>query len=183
VGLGIETLDLMVESAFHAKVTIAIDGVLDVVAMFPLIPGQVMELDEETLGPALARFPAVVPVVVALLELTPRGGEKALQQVLPADGGLRCGGPVDCIVLEVGKSEGTVAPPVEVGEQGRLNAGVGVGLLKVGRQLINAFVPHIIGTFGSAPKHMGGVLGSAAPGALIVILIFPKDEGLAHAAI
>jgi len=47
--------------------------------MFPLIPGQVMELDEETLGPACAGFPAVVPVVVALLELTPRGGEKALQ--------------------------------------------------------------------------------------------------------
>jgi len=37
--------------------------------------------------------------------------------------------------LEVGHSEGTVAPPVEVGEQGLLDAGVGVGLLKVGCQL------------------------------------------------
>jgi len=135
VGLGIETFDLMVESAFHAKVTIAINGVLDIVSMFPLIPGQVMELDEKTFGPALARFPAVVPMVVSLLELTPRGGEKALQQVLPADGGLRCGCPVDCLFLEVGKIEGTMAPPVEVGEQRLLDAGVGVGLLKVGSQL------------------------------------------------
>jgi len=79
VGLGIETLDLMVETAFDAKVTSTIEGVLDVIPMFPLIPSQVMELDEETLGPLFAGFLAVVPVAVALLELTPRGGEKALQ--------------------------------------------------------------------------------------------------------
>jgi len=54
VGLGMETFNLIVESTFHAKVSSSINIMLDVVPMLPLIPGQVMELDEETLGPALA---------------------------------------------------------------------------------------------------------------------------------
>jgi len=91
-----------------------------------------MELDKETIGPAFARLPGVVPMAVALLELPPGGGEKAFQQILPADGRLRGGGTVDFILLEVGEGEGTVAPPVEVGEQRLLDVGVGVGFLKVG---------------------------------------------------
>jgi len=54
VGLGIETLDLVVELAFHAKVSSLIRIILDVVPMLPLIPGEAVELDEETLGPAFA---------------------------------------------------------------------------------------------------------------------------------
>jgi len=88
VGLGIETLNLVVESAFHVKVSSSVRIVLDLIPMFPLIPGKVVELDEETLGPAFAQFPAGVPVVVALLELPPGGGEKAFQQILPANGRL-----------------------------------------------------------------------------------------------
>jgi len=49
-----ETFNLIVESTFHAKVSSSINIMLDVVPMLPLIPGQVMELDKETLGPALA---------------------------------------------------------------------------------------------------------------------------------
>jgi len=54
VGLGIETLNLVVELAFHAKVSSSVRIMFDIVPMFPLIPGEVVELDEETLGPAFA---------------------------------------------------------------------------------------------------------------------------------
>jgi len=142
-----------------------------------------MELDEETLGPAFAGLPGVVPMVVALLELPPGGGEKAFQQILPVDGRVRGGGTVDFSLLEVGEGESAVAPPVEVGEQGLLDAGVGVSLLKVGSKLLDAFIPHFIGTFGSAPKDMCGVLRNSAPRASIVVLIFPFDEGCPHATV
>ena len=142
-----------------------------------------MELDEETLGPAFARLPGVVPMVVALLELPPGGGEKAFQQILPADGRLRGGGTVDFSLLKIGEGEGTVAPPVEVGEQGLLDAGVGVGFQKVGSELVDAFIPHFIGTFGRAPKHMGCVLRNSALRASVIVLIFPFDEGCTHATI
>jgi len=183
VGLGIEMLNLVVESAFHVKVSSLVRIMLDIIPMFPLIPGEVVELDKETLGPAFARFPGVVSVVVVLLELPPGGGEKAFQQILPANGRLRGGGTVDCLLWEVGEGKSAVAPPVEVGEQGLLGAGVGVGFLKVGRQFEDAFIPHFIGTFGRAPKHMGSVFRNSTPRASVIILVFPFDEGGAHAAV
>jgi len=122
-------------------------------------------------------------VVAALLELPPGGGEKAFQKILPADGRLRGGGTVDFIFLEVGEGEGTVVPPVEVGEQGLLDAVVGVGFLKVGSQLGNAFIPHFIGTLGRAPKHMGGVLRNSTPRASVIVLVFPFDEGCTYATV
>jgi len=140
-----------------------------------------MELDEETLGPAFARLPGIVPMVAALLELPPGGGEKALQQILPADGRLRGGGTVDFSLLEVGEGEGTVTPPMEVDEQGLLDAGV--GFLKAGSQLVDAFIPHFIGTFGRAPKHMGCVLWNSAARASVIALVFPFDEGCPHATV
>jgi len=158
-GLGIETLNLMVKVAFHAKVSSSIRAVLDLIPIVPLVPGEVMKLDKETLVPAFAGLPGVVPVTVALLVLPPRGGEKAFQQILPVNGGLRGGGTVDCILLEVGEGKSTVAPLVEVGEQGLLDAGMGVGFLKESSQLDYAFIPHFIDTFGCAPKHMGSVFG------------------------
>jgi len=54
-------------------------------------------------------------MVVSLLELPPGGGEKAFQQILPADGRLRGSGNVDFSLSEVGEGECPVAPPVEVG--------------------------------------------------------------------
>jgi len=39
VGLGIEAFNLVVQSAFHAKVSSSIRIMLDVVPMLPLIPG------------------------------------------------------------------------------------------------------------------------------------------------
>ena len=142
-----------------------------------------MELDEETLGPAFARLPGVVPMVVALLELPPGGGEKAFQQILPADGRLRGGGTVDFSLLKIGEGECPVAPPVEVGEQGLLDAGVGVGFQKVGSELGDAFIPHFVGTFSRAPKDMGGVFRNSTPRASVVVLVFPLDEGCPHATV
>ena len=64
-----------------------------------------------------------------------------------------------------------------------MEARVGVSFLKVGSQLGDAFIPHIIGTLGSAPKDMGGVFRESTPRASVVVLVFPCDEGLAHATI
>ena len=52
--------------------------------------------------------------------------------------------------------------------------------MEVGGELGDVFVPHIVGAFGFASKHMGGVFGSAASGALVIILVFPFDQGFAH---
>ena len=47
----------------------------------------------------------------------------------------------------------------------------------------DAFIPHFIDAFGSAPKHMGGVFGDSAPRAPVIVLPFPFDEGHAHTTI
>jgi len=60
---------------------------------------------------------------------------------------------------------------------------VGVGLLKVGSQLGDAFIPHFIGTFGSAPKDMGSVFRNSAPRTFVIVLVFPFDKGCTHATI
>jgi len=65
--------------------------VFDIIAMLPLIPGQVVELEEKATGPALAGFTATTGVVMSLLQVPPFGREKSLKHVLPANGGLRLG--------------------------------------------------------------------------------------------
>lgn len=67
--LGVESLDLHVETAFHAKVSATVGLVFDFVPMVPLIPGEVVELDEETSGPTFAGFAETFLVKVTLLEL------------------------------------------------------------------------------------------------------------------
>jgi len=113
------------------------------------------------------------------LELLPRGQEKALKQVLPAHGRLGGSGAVNFFFVEVEEGEGIVTLPVEAGEQGLLNAGMGVGFLKVGSELCNAFIPDITGAFGSAPKHMGGFFRDTTLRACVIVLVFLFDEGLA----
>ena len=119
-------------------------------------------------------------IEVALLELLPMLGEKALEEVLPANGGLGSDDLVNIVIREVCKGERVVAPSVKAGEQRLLEAGVGAGVLKIGGELGNAFVPHIVGALGLASKHVGSVLGSAAAGAFVIILVFPFDQGFAH---
>ena len=69
--LGIEPHDLGVETLLHSEVPPAICFVFHMVAMLPLIPCKVVELNKETFGPSLARFAESFLVVVALLELSP----------------------------------------------------------------------------------------------------------------
>ena len=178
--LGIESLNLSVEPTFHSKISAAVSLVLHLVAVVPLIPGKVVELEEKTSGPALARSPEAFLIEVALLELLPMLGEKALEEVLPTNGGLGSDDLVNIVIREVGKGERVVAPSVKAGEQRLLEAGVGAGFLKIGGELGDAFVPHIVGTLSFASKHMSGVFGSAASGALVIILVFPFDQGFAH---
>jgi len=64
-----------------------------------------------------------------------------------------------------------------------LDAGVNVGFLKVGSKLIDAVIPHFIGTFGSAPKDMCGVLWNSALRASVIVLVFSFDEGCTHATV
>jgi len=65
--------------------------VFNAVAVLPLIPGQVVELQEEAPGPPFAGLLAAVGVVMLLLQLPPFGGEEPLEHVLPADGRLGLG--------------------------------------------------------------------------------------------
>jgi len=65
--------------------------VFDIVAVLPLIPGTVVELEEKSPGPTLAGFLATAGVVMLLLQVPPFGREESLEHVLPADGGLRLG--------------------------------------------------------------------------------------------
>jgi len=65
--------------------------VFDIVAVLPLIPGQLVEHEEKATCPMLAGFPATAGVVMPLLQLLPFGREESLKHVLPADGGLRLG--------------------------------------------------------------------------------------------
>jgi len=51
----------------------------DVVAVLPLVPCQVVELQEEATGPAFAGLPAAAGVAMSLLQLPPFGGEEPLE--------------------------------------------------------------------------------------------------------
>jgi len=180
--LGIEPHDLGVEMLLHSEVPTAIYFVFHMVAMLPLIPGEMMELNKETFGPSLAGFAEPFLVVVALLKLSPGLGEESFEKVLPADRGLGGNDLIDFIILEVGKGEGIVAPSVEAGQQRGLEAWMGVSFLKVLGELGDAFIPDITGSFSNTPQNMSGVLRGSTPRAFVVILVLPLDESLAHTA-
>ena len=112
----VEFVDLLIEFVVHSFLVGTSDLVLDVIAVLPLIPGKVVELEEETSGPALARSPKAFLIEVALLELLPMLGEKAFEEVLPANGGLGSDDLVNIVIREVGKGERVVAPSVKAGE-------------------------------------------------------------------
>ena len=113
---------------------------LDLVAMVPLIPCQVVELNEESPGPALARLPQVFLVVVPLLEMFPRLGEESFKKILPADGGLRRDDVINIIIFKVGKGEGTMAPSMETGQERSLDSRMSARLLEICSKLYDAFI-------------------------------------------
>jgi len=86
--IAVEETDVAVEGQVGCVVPRPNMPMFDVIAMFPLVPGQVMELQEKAPGPTLAGVPAAARVIMSLLQLPPFGGEEPLKHVLPADGGL-----------------------------------------------------------------------------------------------
>jgi len=86
--IAVEETDVVVEGQVGGVMLRPNMAVLDVVAVFPLIPGHVVELQEEAPGPPLAGLPAVARVIMPLLQLPPFGGGEPLEHVLPADGRL-----------------------------------------------------------------------------------------------
>jgi len=88
----VELADLLVEFVVHSFLASSADAVFDVVAVVPLIPGEVVEADKQALDPSLGRLPTPQRVVVALLDLAPLLGQEAFKEVLPADERLGLGG-------------------------------------------------------------------------------------------
>jgi len=89
--IAVEETDVAVEGQVGCVVPRSNMPMFDVIAVLPLIPGQVMELQEKAPGSVLAGLPAAAGVVMSLLQLPPFGGEEPLEHVLPADGGLGLG--------------------------------------------------------------------------------------------
>ena len=72
----VQLADLLVEFVIHSFLTGALDTELDVIAVLPLIPGQMVEADKQTFGPLLGGPFFLEGVVVALLDMAPLLGEQ-----------------------------------------------------------------------------------------------------------
>ena len=155
----------------------------DVVAVVPLIPGEVVETDKHAFDPPLGRLPTPQRVVVALLDLAPLLGQEAFEEVLPADERLGLSGLLDFRFRKVIGGEEATTPPGEVLEKGSLQFRVGSGLHQISRKLGYAFRPDTIGSLGLAVQDMSRVFRSIASRALVIILILPLHKGGAHATI
>jgi len=142
----VELADRLVEFMVHSFLTGSADAVLDVVAVVPLIPGQVVEANKQALDPPLGRLPAPQGIVVALLDLAPLLGQEAFKEILPANEGLGLGCLPDVGFCEVVARGESTAPPGQVLEKGLLEIWMGFGLHKIGRELGHAVRPHLIGT-------------------------------------
>jgi len=157
--------------------------VFDIIAVLPLIPGQVVELQEQATGPTLAGFPAAAGVVMSLLQLPPFGREEPLEHVLPVDGGLR----LDCSsyqgVIKGHKGELGPAPAGEICQDGFVESWKSVRVGEVLGHLVQVFIPHFVGSHGCAREDMGGGLGAATAGAMVIILVLPCEQGSVDAAI
>lgn len=87
----VQLADLLIEFVVHSFLTGALDTELDVIAVLPLIPGQMMKADKQTFDPLFGGPFPLEGVIVALLDLAPLFGEQTFQQIFPANEGLRLG--------------------------------------------------------------------------------------------
>ena len=65
--MAVEGADVGIEGQVGSMVAGPDVSVFDVISVLPLIPGQMVEFEEEAPGPLLARLAAAARVVVALL--------------------------------------------------------------------------------------------------------------------
>ena len=150
--------DAAVEGSVFSLIPESCYPMLDVIPVIPLVPSQVVQLEEKSLGPPLAGLSAALGKVVPLLEMLPFGRDETFQQVLPADGGLRLDGLGDSFIFKGSLRELGPAPAVEVVKNGFLDSWEGVGVVKVLGEGFHAFVPHCVGSLGRASQDMGGRL-------------------------
>ena len=75
----VKAADLLIHLVVHSFLPRSPDSVLDVISVFPLIPGEVMQASEQAFDPLLGGLPSPGGVVVALLELTPLLAKDAFQ--------------------------------------------------------------------------------------------------------
>jgi len=179
----VELTDLLVKFVVHSFLAGSADTVFDIIAVVPLIPGKVVEVDKQAFDPPLGRLPAPQRVVVALLELVPLLGQEAFKEILPANERLGLGSLLDFCFRKVIIEEKAMAPPGEVLEKGTLQIRMSSGLHQISGELGHAFRPNFIGSLGLAAQDMGRVLRGIASRALVIILILPFHEGGAHATI
>ena len=74
-------------------------------------------------------------------------------------------------------------PAGKVGQDGFLEGRDGVGVSKVLGHLVQVFIPHVVGSHGGAGEDMGGGLGAATAGAVIIILVLPCEQRCADSTI
>jgi len=79
----VELTDLLDEFVVHSFLAGSMDTVFDTVAVVPLIPGKVVEVDKQAMDPSLGRLPTPQRVVVVLLDLAPLLGQEAFKEILP----------------------------------------------------------------------------------------------------
>jgi len=85
---------------------------------------------------------------VALLDLVPLLGQKALKEILPADERLGLSNLLDFYFLEVIAGEEAATPPGEVLEEGSFQIRMGSGLHQISGELGHAFRPYLVGSLG-----------------------------------
>ena len=71
--------DAAVEGSVFSIIPGSCYPMLDVIPMVPLVPGQVVQLEEKSLGPPLAGLSAALGKVVPLLEMLPFGRDETFQ--------------------------------------------------------------------------------------------------------
>lgn len=68
------------------------------------------------------------------------------------------------------------APAGEVGQDGFLESWKSVRVGEVLGHLGQIFIPHFVGSHGCAGEDMGGGLGAATAGAMIIVLVLPCKQ-------
>jgi len=119
--------------------------VFDIVAVVPLVPRQVVELQEEAPGPPFAGLPVVARIIMALLQLPPFGREEPLEHVLPTNGrlGLSCSSYRR--VIKQHKGELGLTPAGEICQDGLSESRKSVRISKALGKLGQVSIPHLIG--------------------------------------
>ena len=157
---------------------------LDIVAVFPLLPREVVKLGEERKHPSATGLSAVDLVVVLLLKALPARRRKALKEVLPSDGVLLPNSLFD-VVGPAAEVDGEAVAPLGDGvDNGISDVWVGIVFIEGGGKGCKRGFIDVIGLMPSALLDMRGVfIGVVTAGADCICLVFPFNESRADSTI